>query len=90
MFLLEKKVFIVLKYRGPVVQCIVRLMSSLVVKMLTFLVSTVSNSQIFLLKNMLVAFCKSYSHFFSKHISVYAIFNDQSFNYTLTNNTTGP
>ena len=30
--------------------------------------------------------CKSYSHFFSKNISVYAIFNDQSFNDTLTNN----
>ena len=28
---------------------------------------------------------KSYSHFFSKNISVYAIFNDQSFNDTLTN-----
>ena len=30
-------------------------------------------------------FAKSYSHFFSKNISVYAIFNDQSFNGTLTN-----
>ena len=29
--------------------------------------------------------CKSYSHFFSKNISVYAKFNDQSFNNTLTN-----
>ena len=29
---------------------------------------------------------KSYSHFFSKNISLYAIFNDQSFNGTLTNN----
>ena len=27
----------------------------------------------------------SYSHFFSKNISIYAIFNDQSFNDTLTN-----
>ena len=33
-----------------VVQSIVRLMSSLVVKMLTVLVSTISNSQVFLLK----------------------------------------
>ena len=32
------------------------------------------------------SFCKSYSHFFSKNISLYAIFNDQSFNDTLTNN----
>ena len=29
------------------------------------------------------SFCKS--HFFSKNISIYAIFNDQSFNNTLTN-----
>ena len=29
--------------------------------------------------------CKSYSHFFSKNISVYAIFNDQSFKDVLTN-----
>ena len=28
---------------------------------------------------------KSYSHFFSKNIRIYAIFNDQSFNGTLTN-----
>ena len=28
---------------------------------------------------------QSYSHFFSKNISIYAIFNDQSFNDTLTN-----
>ena len=35
---------------GPVVQSIVSLTSSLVVKMLTILVSTISNSQIFLLK----------------------------------------
>ena len=35
---------------GPVVQSIVCLMSSLVVKMLTVLVSTISNSQVFLLK----------------------------------------
>ena len=27
-----------------------------------------------------------YSHFFSKNISIYALFNDQSFNDTLTNN----
>ena len=30
--------------------------------------------------------CKSYSHFLSKSISVYDIFNDQSFNNMLTNN----
>ena len=57
---------------GPVVQSIVSLTSSLVVKMLTVLVSTISNSQVFL-------------HFFSKHISKYAIFNNQSFNNMLTN-----
>ena len=35
---------------GPVVQSIVSLMSWLVVKMLTVLVSTISNSQVFLLQ----------------------------------------
>ena len=37
-------------YLGPVVQSIVSLLSSLVVKILTVLLSTVSNSQVFLLK----------------------------------------
>ena len=35
---------------GPVVQSVVSSMSSLVVKILTVLISTISNSQIFLLK----------------------------------------
>ena len=47
------------------------------VKMLTVLVIIISNSQVFLLK--------SYSFFFSKNISVYAIFNNQSFYDALTN-----
>ena len=56
------------------------------VKKLTLLVSTISNSQVFLLKNVSsFCKCKSYSHFFSKNISVYAIFEDQRFNGTLTN-----
>ena len=56
------------------------------VKMLAVLVSTISNSQVFLLKNVSsFCKCKSYSHFFSKNIIVFAIFNDQSFNDTLTN-----
>ena len=63
---------------GPVVQSVVSLTSSLVVKMLTVLVNTISNSQLFLLKK-----CK-YSHFFSKNINIYATFNDQSFNDMLT------
>ena len=55
--------------------------------MLTILVSTVSDSQVFLLKNVSsFCKCKSYTHFFSKNISVFAIFNDQSFNDMLTNN----
>ena len=49
--------------QGLVVQSIVSLMSSLVVKILTVLVSTISNSQVF----------------FQQNISIYAIFNDQSF-----------
>ena len=36
--------------QGPVVQSIVSLTSSLVVKMLNVLISTISNSQVFLLK----------------------------------------
>ena len=52
------------------------------VKMLTLLISTTSNSRVFLLKKCCK--CKSYLHFFSKNISIYAIFNDQSFNETLT------
>ena len=58
------------------------------VKMLTVLVSTISNSQVFFAeKKNVSSFCKykSYSHFFSKHISIYVIFNDQSFTDTLTN-----
>ena len=56
------------------------------VKVLTVLLITISNSQVFLLKK-LSSFCKckSYSYFFSKNISIYAIFYDQSFNDTLIN-----
>ena len=43
---------------GPVVQSIVSLTSSLVVKILTVLVSKLSNSHVFLLKNV-----SSFSHF---------------------------
>ena len=57
--------------QGPVVQSIISLTSSLVVKMLTVLVNTISNSQVL--------------KFFSKNINVYAIFNDQSFDDMLNN-----
>ena len=50
------------------------------VKILTVLVSTISNLQILLLKKNVRS-----THFFSKNISVYVIFNDQRFNDTLTN-----
>ena len=46
------------------------------VKIFTVLVSTISNSQIFLLKKNV---------FFSKYISIYGIVGDQSFNDPLTN-----
>ena len=73
-------------FLGTVVQSIVSVTSSLVVKMFTVLVKIISNSQIFLLKNMSsFCECKSYSHFFSKNIRVFAILNNQSFNNTLTN-----
>ena len=45
------------------------------VKKLTVLGSTITNSLVFLLKKNVT--CKSYSHIFSKYISIYAIFNDQ-------------
>ena len=69
------------KAQGPVVQSIINLTCSLVVKMLTVLVSKISNSQVFLLK-MGVAL---HFTFFGKNISVSTIFNDQIFNNTLTN-----
>ena len=72
---------------GPVVQSIVSLITSLVVKMLTVLVSIMSNAQVFFAEKNVSSFCKckSYSHFFSKNISIHVIFNDQSFNDTLNN-----
>ena len=48
------------------------------VKMLNVLGSTISNSQVFLLKKWLLTF-------FQQNISIYAIFSDQSFNDVLTN-----
>ena len=54
--------------------------------MLTVLVRIISNPQVFLLKSVSsFCKCKSYSHFFQQNISIYAIFNDQNFNNTLTN-----
>ena len=48
--------------------------------MLTVLVNTISDSQVFAEKMQ-----KLLTFFFSKNISLYAISNDQSFNNTLTN-----
>ena len=55
--------------------------------MLTVLVSTISNSQVFKLKKCekLLQMQKLLAFFISKNISVYAIFNDQSFNNALSN-----
>ena len=69
------------KHLGPVVQSIVSLTSSLGVKILTVLKSTISSSQVFLLKENVSKLLT----FFSKNISKYAIFNGQSFNDSLTN-----
>ena len=69
--------------QSPHVQNIVSLKSSLVAKILTVLVrtpGTISNSQVFRLKIV-----SSFSHFFQQNISVYGIFNDQSFRDTFTN-----
>ena len=58
--------------QGPVVQSIISLMSLLVVKMLTLLVSTKSNSQVFSLKKMWVAFADAKAtHIFSAKILAY-------------------
>ena len=73
----------------PVNQSTVSLTSSLVVKILTVLVSKISNLHVFLQKKKKNVSsgctCKSYSHFFDKAISVYTIVNDQTFDDTLTN-----
>ena len=54
--------------------------------MLPVLVSTMSNSQEFLLKKCeKLLQMESYSHFFSQNINIYAIFNVQGFNDMLTN-----
>ena len=77
-----------IKCQDPVVQSIVSLTSSLVVKMLTVPVSNIFYSQVILLKKMWVAFANAKAtliFFFSKNISISAIFNDQSFIDTLTN-----
>ena len=75
-------------YPGSSFQSIVSLMSSIVVKMLIVLVSTITNSQVFLLKSVSsFCKCKSYPHFFSKNIGIYAIFDNQQFNDMLTNDT---
>ena len=59
-------------FQGPVVQSIVSLTSSLVVKMLTVLVSAISNPQVFLLKKMWVAFSSAKAtNIFSAKILAY-------------------
>ena len=64
------------KLLGPVLQSIVSLTSSLAATMLTVLVSTISNSRVFLLKIMWIAFAnaKATHIFFQKYISTYTIF----------------
>ena len=71
---------------GPAVQSVISLTSLLVVKMLIVLVSKYLIHSDFCWKNVSsFCKCKSYSHFFSKNISIYVIFNDQNFNNMLTN-----
>ena len=71
--------------QGPVIQSIVSLTNSLVVKMLTSLVSTciISDSQVCFAEKMWVH--EAIHIFFSKNIGIYAIFNDKNFNDLLTN-----
>ena len=80
---LNRRVFVMIcDFQGPVLQSIVRLTSLLVVKLLTVLLHTVSNLQVFLLKKKLREKLFTY---FQQNISIYAIFNDQNFNDMLTN-----
>ena len=66
--------------------------------MLTALVSTISNSQVFLLKKNVSSFCKckSYSHFFSANILAYTpylmikVFNDMLTNDIVSFEQLGP
>ena len=77
-----------IRFLGPVVQSIVSLTSSLVVKMLTVLrlAITIPYSQVFFAEKMWVAFANAKgTHIFSSKILTYDIFDDQSFNDTLTN-----
>ena len=64
----------------PVFQNIVSLTSLLMVKVLTVLVSTIANSQVFLLKKSVNSFC--YSHISARY---QYICHGQSFNDMLTN-----
>ena len=50
MSIVAKRMLVANQDKGPVIQSIVSLTSSLVLKILTILVSTISNSQVFLLK----------------------------------------
>ena len=70
-------------HQGPVVQSIVSLTSSLVVKLLSVLLSRISNSQVVLLKKCEM---QKLLTFYQQNNSLYAILNDQSFNDMLTNN----
>ena len=57
---------------GPVVQSVISLKSLLRVKLLTVLVSTISNLQAFFLKKMWVAFANAKAtHIFSEKILAY-------------------
>ena len=71
--------------QGPVAQSIISWTSFLVVKILSVLVSTIPNSQVFWLKKYEKLLQSIHIFFFSKIISIYAIYNDQSFNNMLTN-----
>ena len=73
--------------QGPVFQSIVRLTGSLMTNSSTVVAKLFSNALIFLLLKCESLFqCKSYSHFFSKNINRFVIFQDRNLNVTLANN----
>ena len=69
---------------GPV--SIISLTSSLRVILLTVLADSMYNILIFFAEKMCSAYCKSYSHFFSKKFQHICVSLDVNFNESLTNN----
>ena len=71
--------------QGPVVQSVISLTSLLRVISLTVLPDSIYTILMFFAEKMSVAYCKSYSHFFSKKFQHICVSLDVNFNESLTN-----